>query len=229
MAFIVMRHGPSAALFQRQAGLGAVERLDLALFVNGQHNGVGWRIDVEADNVAQLGDELGILGELELAHPMRLEPMGAPDALNRADRNADGLGHHRARPVCRLSRRILKRQGDNPFHNILAQHAGGACLVAKKAVEAFLHEAFLPAPDAGFGLARPAHDLVRADAIGAEQNDLGSPHVFLGRVAILDESDEPLPVGWREGDENSSAHAAESHARQHTGIQKRTQALDFIH
>ena len=30
----------------RQSGLGAVERLDLALFVNRQHHSVGWRIDV---------------------------------------------------------------------------------------------------------------------------------------------------------------------------------------
>ena len=53
----------------RQAGLGAVERLDLALLVDRQDDGVGRRIDIEPDHVAQLVDELWIVGELELAAP----------------------------------------------------------------------------------------------------------------------------------------------------------------
>ena len=36
MPDVVMRHGPAAALLHRQARLGAIERLDLALFVDRQ-------------------------------------------------------------------------------------------------------------------------------------------------------------------------------------------------
>jgi hypothetical protein len=36
--------------------VGAVERLDLALLVQRQHDGVGGRVDIEADDVAQLLD-----------------------------------------------------------------------------------------------------------------------------------------------------------------------------
>jgi hypothetical protein len=41
------------------------------------------RIDIEPDNVAQLGDEVRIVRELELSEPMRLEPARLPDMANR--------------------------------------------------------------------------------------------------------------------------------------------------
>jgi hypothetical protein len=39
------------ALLHRQAGLGAVERLDLALLIDRQNNGVVWRTDIEPDGI----------------------------------------------------------------------------------------------------------------------------------------------------------------------------------
>ena len=55
VALVVVGHGAGAALLHRQAGLGAVERLDLALLVDRQHDRMGRRIDIEPDDVAQLG------------------------------------------------------------------------------------------------------------------------------------------------------------------------------
>src|SRR5271154_993482 len=72
--FVIVCHGSEAALLQRETRLGAIEGLNLALFVDRQHDGVGRRVDIEPDNVAQLGDEVRIVGELELSAPMRLEP-----------------------------------------------------------------------------------------------------------------------------------------------------------
>src|SRR5512144_404202 len=43
------------------------------------------RVDVEADHVLQLVGKLRIVGELELADPVRRETMAAPDALHRGD------------------------------------------------------------------------------------------------------------------------------------------------
>jgi hypothetical protein len=60
-------HGAAASLLQGQPGLGAVERLDLALLVDRQDDGMGRRVEVETDDVAQLGGELRIIGQLELA------------------------------------------------------------------------------------------------------------------------------------------------------------------
>jgi hypothetical protein len=102
-----------ASFFHRQPGLGAVERLDLALFVDAEDDCVRRRIQIEADHVAQLADEFGGLGKLELANAMGLQPMGASDALDRTDADAGRLGHDQARPVRGLARPRCKGQSDD--------------------------------------------------------------------------------------------------------------------
>ena len=105
---VVVRHGAATPLLQRQPGLGAIERLDLALFVHRKHDGMSGRIDVKADDIAQLGGELRVVGQLELAHPVRLQAVRAPDALHRADADADAPWPSRprsnasSRPAARL-------------------------------------------------------------------------------------------------------------------------------
>jgi len=47
-----------ARLFFRQPGLGAVERLDLTFLVDAEHQGFVRRVEVEADEVLHLLDEL---------------------------------------------------------------------------------------------------------------------------------------------------------------------------
>jgi hypothetical protein len=51
MPLVIMRHGRAAALPARQAGLGAVERLDLRFFVDRQDHRMRRRIDIKTDNV----------------------------------------------------------------------------------------------------------------------------------------------------------------------------------
>ena len=60
VALVVVGHGAEPSLLHRQAGLGAVERrrLDLALLVHRQHDGVRRRVDIEPDDVPELGDEV---------------------------------------------------------------------------------------------------------------------------------------------------------------------------
>ena len=54
VAFVVMGHRAGAAFLHRQARLGAVERLDLALLVDREHDCMRRRIDIEADDIANL-------------------------------------------------------------------------------------------------------------------------------------------------------------------------------
>ena len=65
VALVIVRHGPAFAGFERQTRLGPVERLDLGLLVDGEHDGVGWRPHVEANDVLDLLSEGGVLGALE--------------------------------------------------------------------------------------------------------------------------------------------------------------------
>jgi hypothetical protein len=72
----------------RQQRLGAVERLDLRLFIDAEHEGAVGRVDVEPDNVADLRHKQRIGGELEGLDTMRLQTEGAPDAADARGRDA---------------------------------------------------------------------------------------------------------------------------------------------
>src|SRR5437773_2387802 len=69
VAFVVVGHRPGAARLHRQSRLGAVEGLDLALLVDRENDGVGGRIDVEADDVPELRGELRVVRQLERPEP----------------------------------------------------------------------------------------------------------------------------------------------------------------
>ena len=62
VALVIVGHGAAAALLHRQAGLGAVQSLNLALLVGAQDDGVLGRIQIQADDVLQLLLELGDRG-----------------------------------------------------------------------------------------------------------------------------------------------------------------------
>ncbi len=228
---VVVGHRAGAALLERQPGLGAVERLNLALLVERQDDGVRGRIDIEPDHIAQLLDEFRIVGKFELPHAVRLKTMFAPDALNRADGDARGLRHQSAGPMRCLPRRRIERQGHDPRNDLVRQQldARRPRLVARQPLEPFVGEPFLPAPDTSFRLARPAHDLVRAHAVGRQKHDLAPPNVLLRRVAILDQSQKPEPIFRRNGKRYSRAHAPDSHIASPPGILNRIQMSDFIH
>ena len=88
-----MGHGAAAPLLQRQARLSTVQRLDLAFLIDRQHDGMLRWIDVEADDVADLGGEVWVVGKLELPDLMRPEAVASPNAVHRTDADRAGSGH----------------------------------------------------------------------------------------------------------------------------------------
>ena len=90
VALVVVGHGTETSPLHGQSRLSAVERLDLALLVERQDDGMGRRIDVQPDDVAQLGDEVRIVRQLEPLVVVRLQTVGAPDAAHGAGADADG-------------------------------------------------------------------------------------------------------------------------------------------
>src|SRR6516164_6607673 len=71
---------------------------------------MGRRIDIEPDDVGQLGGKTWIARALEGAQPVRLQLVRPPDALDRTQRNADGFGHRPAGGYCR-QRRLARLAG----------------------------------------------------------------------------------------------------------------------
>jgi hypothetical protein len=83
----------SPTLFHRQPRLGAIQRLDLAFLIDREHDGVVGRINVQANDLLELGRELRIVGQLKAAYQMRSQAMSAPDSLHRTLRSSRASGH----------------------------------------------------------------------------------------------------------------------------------------
>jgi len=80
VALVVVGQGGAAPFLHGPPRLGAIEGLDLAVRVDAEHHGRGRRIDREADHILALLSQVGIVGELAMAHPMRLAAVTLPDA-----------------------------------------------------------------------------------------------------------------------------------------------------
>ena len=88
-ALVVVGGALRGAGQHRQDRRGAIQGLDLGLLVDAEHDGALGRVEVEPDDVADLGDELRVLGELPGLLAMRLQPERPPDPLHRRLREAD--------------------------------------------------------------------------------------------------------------------------------------------
>lgn len=121
---------------------------------------------MKPDDNPRLGHEVGVVEELEVAHPVRRQPVRAPDALHRGDANADQFGPGRQDPVGGLARRLRRGQRHHAVgHRLLHRlHPRPPLLVPQQAVDAGLGKAFLPSPHAGLRIPRSPHDLDRAEA-----------------------------------------------------------------
>jgi len=72
IALVIVRHGLAAPLLEGKTGLSAVQRLNLALLVDRQNQRVLGQVEIESDNVLQLGSEIRIVADLEAFNTMRL-------------------------------------------------------------------------------------------------------------------------------------------------------------
>src|SRR5580700_1098108 len=61
VSLVVVGHRAGAALLQRQSRLRAIERLDLALLVDREHQPLVRRVEIKPDDVLYLRAELGFI------------------------------------------------------------------------------------------------------------------------------------------------------------------------
>ena len=107
----------------RQDRLCAVERLDLALLVDTEHQRAVRRRQIEAYDVADLVHEQRIAGELEGLRAVRLHAEGRPYPPDRRMRQPALPGHRTERPVGRVGRRRLQRPLDDRGHLLVRERS----------------------------------------------------------------------------------------------------------
>ena len=211
VAFVVVGHGPAFAGLERQAGLRAVERLDLAFLVDRDDDGVRGRVHVEADDVLDLLGEIGIVGALEGAEAMRLQPMRLPQALDGAQAMMP-TALAMARPVQWVASPGGSEQvSSSTFATTLAESGalpGLRVLSRSKAVDALLAVAQLPAPDRGAADPGATRDFQNRQALGGQQNDLRPLNMLERAAAVRDDGEQTLAIFGRNNDIDGLGHVA---------------------
>ena len=98
--FVIVRHCFCSSSLERERWLRPVERLDLALLVHAEDQGILWWIEVQADDVFELLDEVLVITQLECLHKMGLETVCLPETLHNHVTDAVPLSHSARTPVC---------------------------------------------------------------------------------------------------------------------------------
>src|SRR6202012_2997491 len=86
IAFVIVRLTFRQARPQRKNRRGAIQRLDLTLFVHTQYQGTVRRIQIETNDIPHLFLKARIAGEFEPLHPMRPHIVALPDPVHDSPR-----------------------------------------------------------------------------------------------------------------------------------------------
>ncbi len=93
MSDVIVSAGLRVARAQRQARLGALQRLALALLIAAKHQPLIGRVQVKSDHIPKLLIEVFVLGNLEYPALVRFKVIGIPDALYAGVRDSRRFGH----------------------------------------------------------------------------------------------------------------------------------------
>ena len=187
------------------------------------------RVDVEADDLSELGRDWGSLDSLNRADQMGPQAMSTPDPLYRTDADPSGLRHRRAGPMAGGLR--PGQSGPQSVSATSGRSGGmrGTRLVAPKPRHAFLAEPFLPAPNHRLGFAGGPHDVGSAMTIGRQKHNLRPPNVLLRAVAVGRHRLKLAAVGGTQSNVGLLAHSSDSHTRVHQRMPKRIEMSDLVH
>ena len=216
MTLVVEGHRPGPAFLQGESGLGSVQRLNLALLIEGEDNRSLGRGNVEADHVAELLNELGVLGQLEVLDSVRLEAVGQPDATDLTVMQTDFLGHEALAPMGALGRALMQGLADHLGLDVLRDRsrptrARPLELDSRDPFRLITVEPALHRKTCGPRL--PTDD-VGGPSFGRSEHDARSFDQSLGRRTRANPLLKRLPVPPAQPDlANGSGHAEKIHPR----------------
>lgn len=95
-----------------QSGQGTLQRLALALLIAAEDQRPVWRIEIQPDNIPELGLKVLVVGEFEGALEVRFDVVGLPQSLNGVAADPFGTGHLAGGPLG-VSWRRTRRLADD--------------------------------------------------------------------------------------------------------------------
>jgi len=104
VTLIVMSERSASPGFHRQSRLSSIQRLDLTLLINAQHESFLGRVHIKANNVPQFVNELRVSAEFESFGEMRFQIVLLPNPSDRSLAESLGFGHRSRTPMRCVSR-----------------------------------------------------------------------------------------------------------------------------
>src|SRR6267143_530378 len=101
VAHIIMREGAATPFLERQSRLSPVQRLNLARFIETEHQAFFRRVEIKANHISQFLQKLNVPRQFESARSMWLEIVLPPQAMDGTRANILSPSHRPTTPVCR--------------------------------------------------------------------------------------------------------------------------------
>lgn len=173
MPDIVVGQRARSTLLEGSARLRPIQRLHLTLFIAAEHDGMLWCGQVKADDILQLFGKERVIGHLEGAEQMRLEPMLTPDAPHRAGAQVHRFSHGRPTPMRLSRRRAARRLADEQLPDLgrVSRLASTPRRIVLDARTSRFRKARPPAPHHIFGKTKLRRDLLIPLPAGRQQDN----------------------------------------------------------
>src|SRR5450755_715955 len=123
MPLIIVCHGFATTLLHRQTGLRTIQCLNLTLLIDGKHNRLLRRIEIQADNVFEFFGKLRIVADLERLCAVGFQTVRMPHPTNASFADSNRPSHAPCTPVGSVFGSFLRGLANNFFRVQLGRAA----------------------------------------------------------------------------------------------------------
>src|SRR5207253_6202417 len=212
MAFVVVGHRLTAALFQRQARLSPVECLNLGLLVQRQHERMLRRVEVQTNDIRQFFGKAGVVAQLERPDPMGLEAVFSPDTAHGALAHPAHPSHAACAPLGGLGRPLLGGLADDLLDRFRRYRrvAPGTRGIGFDARDSLLNKAQAPPRDGRWARSQRPGNLLVLLPVRSQQQDLGPLAHTQWNLSPARVAGQLHTLWFAENDRGSNPHAVAS-------------------
>ena len=173
VAFVIVGQRFATSFLERKPRLSAIQGLDLALFIAGQHDGVFRRVEIETNDVLELLLEMFVVGEFEGSYPVRFDPVCSPYPAHTRRANSNFTGHGCPAPMGSSLGFFFQRQADDSRFGSGRKRRDAAWpgFVFENALNSSLSITVSPTPNFHLVLAKLQGDLLVLQTSSSQQND----------------------------------------------------------
>jgi len=209
IAFVVVGHSPGPPFFHWQAGLRAIQRLDLAFLIDREYQGFVRWIEIKTHDILDLLDEAFVVRQLKGLDQMRLQAVCVPNPLHARVADAERLGQRAGTPVRRGGWLLMQGHFDRSFDHRCREWRFPSTTrsVPLQPGKPARHIAFLPAAHCALALAHRPNDRHLADPVSRQQHNPRSPDQLLRRITVRHPTLQCRPILRRQPDACLRLHA----------------------